>query len=179
MRTSYRDNNYGQLFTAIVKTYRPRTVVEFGCLDGYSTLGFLRGLEANGQPYSFKVFDLFEDYPYKHPKFQVIKKRFPKAKVLKGDYYAAAKMFEKESIDLLHIDISNTGQTYQVFLDQYYPLLKKGGVAILEGGSKERDNCDWMVKYKRPKIQAVLKKLKPRFSFIVVERYPSVTIFTK
>ena len=29
---------------------------------------------------------------------------------------------------------------------------------VLEGGSKERDNVDWMIKYNRPKIQPVLKK---------------------
>ena len=38
MRSSYIQNNYGDVFYRMITTYRPRKCVELGVLDGYSTL---------------------------------------------------------------------------------------------------------------------------------------------
>jgi len=35
--------------------------------------------------------------------------------------------------------------------------MKKGGVILLEGGSLERDNTEWMVKYNKPKIRPIIR----------------------
>lgn len=179
MRSSYIDNNYGELFKALVKMYQPKAVVEFGCLDGYSSSFILQGLKENGQSFNFKVFDLFEDYPYKHGNFTELKNQFPEIEFQKADYYKSSNMFSDNSIDFLHIDVSNTSESYETFINEYYSKLKTKGIAILEGGSNERDLCEWMVKYEKPKINSFLKTLQGKFNFIVLEPFPSVTIFTK
>lgn len=50
---------------------------------------------------------------------------------------------------------------------------------VLEGGSEERDNVEWMLKYDRPKIQPVLKKYSSSVIITVLEDYPSLTFIKK
>lgn len=179
MRSSYIDNNYGELFKALIRVYGPKKVVEFGCLDGYSASFILQGLKENSQPFNFQVFDLFEDYPYKHGNFAELKNEFPEIEFQKADYYKSSGMFPDNSIDFLHIDVSNTKEAYETFIKEYYPKLKTKGIAVLEGGSNERDLCEWMVKYEKPKINPFLKTLQSEFNFVVLEPFPSITIFVK
>ena len=50
---------------------------------------------------------------------------------------------------------------------------------ILEGGSEERDNVEWMNKYNKPKIQPVLKKYDNDVIITVLNDYPSLTLIKK
>ena len=46
---------------------------------------------------------------------------------------------------------------------------------ILEGGSEERDNINWMIKYNKTKIQPIIKKNNIK----VIGSFPSITLFKK
>ena len=50
---------------------------------------------------------------------------------------------------------------------------------ILEGGSEERDNVEWMNKFNKPKIQPVLKKYADSVRITVFDDYPSLTLIRK
>ena len=44
---------------------------------------------------------------------------------------------------------------------------------------EERDNVEWMVKYKKPKINSFLQTIKDNYRYQIVEKFPSITIFYK
>ena len=50
--------------------------------------------------------------------------------------------------------------------------MSENGIMIMEGGSEQRDNVEWMIKYNKPKIQPVIKK----YGLNVVGTFPSITI---
>ena len=179
MKSSYIQNHFGDLFKTLVKINKPKKIIEFGCLEGYSASCILAGLKENGGPFDFTVYDLFENYAYNHAEFKPVSEKFPEIKFIKMDYYKSELALSKESVDFMHIDISNTGETYRLFTQKYFPLLSPGGIAVLEGGSMERDNYEWMVKYNKPKIVPFLQSIKGKFNFIVLEPFPSVTVFVK
>ena len=52
------------------------------------------------------------------------------------------------------------------------PKLSKKGIMIMEGGSKERDNIDWMKKYNKSTMQPIVKK----YNLKVYGTFPSITI---
>ena len=50
---------------------------------------------------------------------------------------------------------------------------------LLEGGSAERDNVDWMRRYKKPAIAPALAEITERYpdwSLNVLQPFPSLTI---
>ena len=53
------------------------------------------------------------------------------------------------------------------------------GILILEGGSRERDNVEWMDKYSKPKMQPVLEKYADHFNIKTLGTVPSLTIIYK
>ena len=77
----------------------------------------------------------------------------------------------------MHIDIANNGDVFEFAIQNYLPKIR--GVMILEGGSEERDNVEWMNKYNKPKIQPVLKKYDNDVIITVLNDYPSLTLIKK
>ena len=61
----------------------------------------------------------------------------------------------------------------------YMSKLKDNGVIIMEGGSYDRDNIKWMIKYNKPKIQPLLDKYKNDYNIHTIGVIPSITIITK
>lgn len=178
LNSSYRRNNFGEVFEALAFTQRPRTTVEIGVLEGYSAYHLGK--------YSEKLIlcDLFEKFQFHHAEYKDICRKFPEAHVARMDFYRDHDEMATSSlageIDLLHIDIANTGDTYRHFRDHYLPLLSERGLAILEGGSKDRDEYWWMKAFKRPPIQAALDEFRAAgISFHVIEAFPSLTIVRK
>ena len=56
-----------------------------------------------------------------------------------------------EDFDMLYFDISNTGDTVDAVYASVKDRIKKGAIVLFEGGSKERDQVEWISKYnKRP-----------------------------
>ena len=60
MRSSYEENDYGQVFYNLIKIHKPEKVVELGVLDGYSSLHFAKGLKDNKRApnHEEKVYEL-------------------------------------------------------------------------------------------------------------------------
>ena len=86
---------------------------------------------------------------------------------------------EKNSLDFVHIDISNDGSVYEWAFEIFLLKLSPGGILILEGGTEERDSVEWMSKYNKPPIQAVIERFKETWNIQVVKDFPGLTIATK
>ncbi|MBP6946051.1 MAG: class I SAM-dependent methyltransferase [Candidatus Pacebacteria bacterium] len=77
--SSYRANDLGRtLYDAVLK-YKPKKIVEFGSLYGYSTVAMAMALDEIGEGKIY-VYDLFESYIYthsahKHTNQEVLKKK--------------------------------------------------------------------------------------------------------
>ena len=52
-------------------------------------------------------------------------------------------------------------------------------VLLMEGGSYDRYNIKWMIKYNKPKIQPLLDKYKNDYNIHTIGVIPSITIITK
>lgn len=186
LKSSYTKHNYWVKFYQMVLDKKPDLVVEMGILEGYSLFSFARGCLENKKGKIIAI-DLFEDYQYNHARYDDIKlklERFGMEKYVylhKGDAMNLDLKFEDNSIDILHIDISNTGDKLERLLKEYYPKMKENGVILFEGGSKSRDNIPWMINYNCVPIAPILEKpeLTRLYNFFVIENYPSLTICYK
>ena len=68
---------------------------------------------------------------------------------------------------------------YESSIHNYLSKLNDNGLLILEGGSEQRDNVEWMIKYKKPKIQPILEKYKDQMNIKTIGEIPSITLITK
>ena len=87
---------------------------------------------------------------------------------------------EVDAIDILHVDISNNGDTIKKLFLQWKDKVNK--IIIFEGGGHARDAIDWMVKFQKTAISPVLSQLSTQFQnwqFVTLEAYPSITITLK
>ena len=144
-------------------------------MQGYSLDCFVKHSKA-----SIVANDLFDDFPFNAADRTFIEEKFKgvdNLKINKKNFYDSVTDYEDNSIDILHIDIANTGDTYEFAIQNYLPKVR--GVMVLEGGSEERDNIEWMVKYGKPKIQPVLKKYNNDVIITVLEDFPSLTLIKK
>ena len=175
IESSYYKNNLGKtLYEWVLKT-KPTKVIEFGCLYGYSTIAIGLALKHLGHG-KIKCYDLFENYQYKH---STIQQTIENVKLygiedyvefIQMDYYEW--LSNPEDFDLMHLDISNTGD---VILETYNALKNKiemGSIVLFEGGSKERDNVEWMIKYKATPINSVKDQTQ---YYIINPNFPSLS----
>lgn len=178
--SSYVDRGYGALFYALVRILRPRQCVELGIFQGLSLLSAAAALRDNGAG-AIAGYDLFDDYPYRHADEsqvarQVIASGLEAWTTLhRAD--AAAVHEQWEAVDYLHVDISNTGDTYRQVFAQWSGKVRQ--VILLEGGSRERDNVDWMLEYRKPAIVPAVAEIGhgyPQWSLSVLAPFPSLTI---
>lgn len=175
-KSSYKENNYNQVFQSICFTLNPKKIVEFGILEGYSLDSFIR----YGKDAFIESNDLFDDFPYNAADYNFIMNKYQKnsnVKIYKKNFYHAVNDYENNSIDILHIDIANNGETFEFAIQNYLPKVR--GLMILEGGSEERDNVEWMIKYDKPKITPVLQKYSNSVKIEVLENFPSITLIRK
>lgn len=155
MRSSYIDNNYGNIFRALILAQRPKFVVECGILDGYSTMHIASALKFNrsrGTESQFLAFDLWDEYEYKHGQIEdvcsMLRTNGLGKEVQLGncDAFKIAKSFLDNSIDFLHMDISNDGDKLIKTLEVWRSKISKNGMIAFEGGSEERDE-GWIKEY--------------------------------
>ena len=182
MKSSYRDKNYGLLFMALVDIHEPKLVVELGVLKGYALNHLSNG--KTDKDCKFIGIDLFEDYEYNHASFEEVKEyfdeRYPQVELRKQDAFEAAKDFEDESVDILHIDLSNTCDILEKAFDHWSPKVRKDGIVIFEGGSEERDNVEWMKKYNKTPIKYFKRFIGYRgYECVTLVPFPSITICRK
>lgn len=192
MRSSYMEYNYGPYFTTIINTCIPKNPIEFGILDGYSTLHICEGLKINyfnhGIKSKLQCFDLWDKYEYNHGNKDEVDMLLRSSSlgdfaVLKdGDFYKNYNNFQDNSIDFIHIDISNTGETLLFFLEYWHNKIQNKGIVIFEGGSQERDKIEWMIKYNKKPIFPILENnnfLKSHYYVGTYNPFPSMTVMMK
>lgn len=177
-KSAYDRNNisWKELFQTLIFMVNPKKIVEFGILDGFTLDIFLSNTD---EKCSIDAYDLFEKGLGKHSDYKYIKDKYSdykNCKIKKLDFYGGHNFYEDGSIDILHIDICPDKNTYVYAIDNYFSKLSKNGIMILDGGSKERDEVWWMLKFDKNPILPFLKNLKNKHDFLVIDAFPSTTI---
>jgi predicted O-methyltransferase YrrM len=169
-------------FYGIVRGLRPNKCVELGTYAGYSAYCIGTALQHNGFG-TLDCYDLWEQYPYRKVSKAEAEKNLSglPVRLNQEDAFIAYSHYKNLSVDLLNIDLSNDGRTYRAMLENWYQRLSPKGIIIMEGGSEERDNVEWMVKFNKHSIIDILKSkfVNNLYDFDVLTPFPSVTIFTK
>lgn len=186
MRSSYIENNYAEVFEAIIKAFQPINCVELGVLDGYSTIAIAQALQKNGRG-ELKSYDLFEDYEFKHGdkiEVEAILKKHSIANVsmYQEDAARVHLLYNSDSVDFLHVDLSNTGDTVEHIMRDWDPKMVRGGIICFEGGTEERDQVEWMIKYNarpiKPTIEANEIVLR-NYIYGTYLKFPGLTMLLK
>ena len=180
MKSSYNENiNYGDLLAGIVYTINPKYIVEIGILEGFSLKTFID----NSSPETkIEAYDIFDEFNGNGANKSLLLKDFSQydnVNINYGDFYKKYNDIPDNSVDIIHIDIANTGEIYDLAINNYITKLTDKGILILEGGSEERDNVEWMNKYNKSKIQPIIKKYENNFRIKNIGIFPSLTIITK
>jgi len=184
LKSSYKQTslNYGHIFQLLVGLNRPKVIVEFGILEGFSLSNFIMGGFGMPNPPSITAYDIFEEFVGNHatPDIKEKFKDHPNVSIKKGDFFEVYKEIIDFSIDLLHIDIANDGKVYEFAVKNYMRKIASKGIMILEGGSEERDEIEWMKKDEKIKIKDFLKRhTELDFDYVTMEAFPSVTIIRR
>jgi len=172
--SSYEENDFGSLFYSIVRINKPVRIVELGTKDGYSAFHIARALEDNNLGYLY-CYDLWEDYEFNSCYLETAKENLKDYENRIIFVKTDAREIEKKytSVDILHIDLSNHGELLDEIL---IPWLPKAKLIIIEGGSEERDNVEWMKKYNKKPIKQWLEDHKHLFDYFTINQFPSVTL---
>jgi predicted O-methyltransferase YrrM len=173
MRSSYIKHNYGLVFSTLCSALLPQKIIEIGILDGYS-LEFLHKHKPSSC--TLEAYDLFDDFPHNAADYKQIKEKYPDIVLEKGDYYNLVDRFPDGSIDILHIDVANDGDVYRFAVENYLKKISPKGIIVLEGGSSERDEVDWMRKYNKTKINPYLQSISDSYCITILEDFPSLTL---
>ena len=178
MISSYNNNNlnYGDLLDCITYLINPKTIVEFGILNGFSLNCFNINIDSSCNIYAYDIFDQFNG---NHADQAILLEKFSNFKNIKiefGDFYNKYTDIDDYTIDILHIDIANDGLIYEFVFENYINKLSKVGIIIMEGGSDERDNIDWMNKYNKKKIRPIINKYNKQYNIKTLGTIPSITI---
>ena len=179
--SSYEENNYGDFFYALMRVYKPKKVVELGTKAGYSAYHIARGLKANGNG-SLDCYDLWEKYQFNSVPQFVAEKNLKEFKDIVNfkmtDVVGVGKKYK--TIDILHIDVSNDGGILEKIVPEWIDKVQE--LIIIEGGSKERDEVGWMVKFHKIPIKKWLVKFtrhRRDIESLTFELFPSLTIMKK
>jgi predicted O-methyltransferase YrrM len=174
MNSSYNNKvTFGDILNAIVFTLNPKKIVEVGILEGYSLKCFAESSNSNTIIQAYDIFDKFNGNHAKKNELVSTFEKYNNVTINYGDFYEVHK--DISNIDIIHIDIANNGDVFEYAIKNYLPKLSQNGIMIMEGGSEQRDNVEWMMKYNKPKIQPVVKK----YGLNVVGTFPSITIIKK
>lgn len=181
MNSSYnnKDIDYGHLIEAVTMSINPKKIVEIGILDGFSLTHFINS--TNEAYTNISAYDIFDKFNGNHANESELKERFKSyenVEINYGDFYELHKNMANNSIDIIHIDIANNGEVYEYAIQHYLPKLSSSGIMILEGGSKERDEVDWMNKYNKPKIYPIIEKYSKNYNIKSFGNKPSLTLIS-
>jgi hypothetical protein len=174
--SSYKKNNIGKTIYDIVLEYKPIKIVEIGVLDAYSTICMaqaIRDLNNGGLVYAY---DLFGHYDYNSSTMKQVVNNAADHRVVQ---YVTVKMMgledwlkTPEEFDLMHLDVSNTGDIIELVYKTVAEW-KNTGPILFEGGTEERDQVDWMIKYDKTPIFP----LKDEIGYeILDDRFPGLSI---
>ena len=154
INSSYRQKEMGRfLYYAVVES-NAKKIVDIGILNGYSTVCLALAAKKTGGMVC--AYDLFEDYNYTNSNYDVVVENLEKYSVL--EYVKLEKksfddwVQENPVFDVLHVDISNTGNVVEKLYINFKVALELGARIFFEGGSEKRDFQDWMVEHNMKKI---------------------------
>ncbi|MFQ5708111.1 MAG: O-methyltransferase [bacterium] len=189
IHSSYAENDYGQLFYALARILKPSLVVELGTYMGYSALHFAAAMRDNTSVNSeLHMIDLWEAYSYRRCTKNVTMEHFRHSELLgvnnlklefiNADAEQSWTNYEDDSIDILHVDLSNDGRSLNRCLQAWSPKLNRDGLLLFEGGSQERDRIDRMVKYQKSPIRDFIDShwFTDHFEAVTLAPFPSLTI---
>jgi hypothetical protein len=177
MNSSYikKDIDYGELIQAITFSVKPLTIVEIGILNGYSLNNFIN---SSSETTIIKAYDIFDKFNGNHANESELKDKFKSYKnvlIEYGDFYKLHDSMN-DKVDIIHIDIANTGDIFEYAIHNYLPKLSSNGILILEGGSVERDNVYWMHKYNKKSIKDVITSHEKILDIKTFGCMPSITL---
>lgn len=188
IESSYIENSYGDFFYAIAQLYKPQRIVELGTFMGYSALHMAAAFrDCPDSKTHLSLVDLWDNYPFRHCSLETTRENFKKNKLhnlknceisfLNKSAYDVADSFDNGSVDLLHVDISNDGQSQEKTISLWHDKIREGGILLMEGGSPERDKISWMVEYNKTPIADFLNSswFKAQYEFVILCPYPSLT----
>lgn len=173
MKSSYTntDINYGDILSSITFAQSPKTIVEIGILDGYSLSKFVDASSTSTMVHAYDIFDEFNGNAASKDELLDTFRDHPNVTIDYGDFYKLHTIIPG-NIDIIHIDIANDGDVYDYAIKNYMNLLSPTGMLILEGGSKERDEVEWMTKYNKTSINPLLSQL----NHVTLGSVPSMTL---
>lgn len=152
IESSFRENNLGKTLYDLVMKLKPKKIVEFGTLNGYSAVCMAMALHEldkkkkhGGHIYSY---DLWDSYKFKHAEISTVTETI---KDLGLDKYitlakGSLEHWTPSDEDLVFVDISNSGETITMLREK---MKHSRAVVLFEGGIPERDRVQWMSKYNK------------------------------
>ena len=155
IESSYRENDLGRSLYDLVLEKKPKKIIEWGTLYGYSAVAMAMALDELGGGH-IDAYDLFDDYEFKKSSMENTQKNIDRYGVSsyvtlkKGNFDEWLK--NPEPFDLLHVDISNKGDTIARLHVAVAGQVARGATVVFEGGSEERDEVEWMKRYDCKKI---------------------------
>lgn len=180
IRSSYNNTiNYSDIFKTICFLNKPKKVIEIGILNGFSLESMVKNVSSDCQIDAYDIFDEFNGNSANKKQLCDYFAPYSNVKIQYGDFYQLVETFEDNSVDMFHIDIANNGHVYKFVFNNYIKKLKPNGIILIEGGSDERDNIEWMNKYNKPKIKPVLESFVSKFNIKTIGNMPSITLITK
>lgn len=192
MHSSYVINNYADVFKAIVSAFQPQRCVELGVLEGYSTVAIGQGLKENfekgGGKGHLDAHDLFEEYKYRNASMTIAQKNVDEAGVTdfvtlhRQNADQVADDYSDNSVSLLHVDLSNCGDTVRWIMERWDPKMVQGGIILFEGGTEERDQVEWMRKFNRKPMKPELETnpiIAEKYVFATYMKFPGLTCLLK
>ena len=168
VESSYRENNLGKTLYDLVIKEKPKTIVEFGTLNGYSAIAMAQACRDNKVGHIVS-YDLWDEYKHKHGTRALVQEEIDKLGLSnfitleKGDF----KHWQGDA-DLIVLDISNDGSTIIEADKKFRGHCKQ---FVFEGGTVERDRVKWMLKYNRPAIVSCGVRYE-----VLDERFPSLSV---
>lgn len=153
--SSYTHEFGVEMYEQVLK-HRPKKIHDIGVLNGFSTAYLAMAAKEIGA--TVVAIDLFESYEYSSVSQKQFESNMSELGLL--DTITVCKMSVHDWLKLndvsefVHLDISNTGETLIDFFDR----VTGNPVVLFEGGSGERDACDWMLKYNKKKIIPTLRE---------------------
>jgi predicted O-methyltransferase YrrM len=123
----------GQFIQFMVELLQAKTILELGCSAGYSTLFLASGAEkTNGEVFTTELLQ---------QKILLAKKHFQesglnnKINLIEGEIKTTLENWNAEKkIDLVFMDADK--ENYSAYLQQLYPLVRRGGIIIVDNAGK-------------------------------------------
>jgi len=172
--------NIGRTLYDYVINSKPKIIIEFGVMHGYSTICMAQALNklGRGKVYGY---DLWENFEYKHGqriwKTKALIEKYNLSNIIKLKYGNFFEYINNPDYfvdkDLVHIDINNDGNILNKVYNKLVLNPKIKCDILFEGGIRDRDNCWWMKKYNRPNMHTLKKTLGFE---ILNDNYPGLSL---